>query len=182
VSVMSGKRTAMPAADVQRRATKIAMQASKLADQARPITKTAAMSAKRQAGSAAEWAGPRVVTIRTWMAVRAARGSVSVQKSMAPKVAAMLEATARRLDPPKPRSRRMPKILAGAALLAAGCAAAAALAMRNREALMQPPPGSTQPMPASKGTGEQPSTMMNQSAEPERASTKPDVNGLSHTR
>jgi len=178
---MSGKRTAMPAADVQRRATKIAMQASKLADQARPITMNAAMSAKRQAGSAAEWAGPKVVTIRTWMAVRAARGSVSVQESMAPKVAAMLEATARRLDPPKPRSRRMPKILAGAALLAAGCAAAAAMAMRNREALMQPPPAPPRPAAASRGTGEQPSTVMDQSAEAERASSRSDVNGLSHT-
>jgi len=178
---MSEKRTAMSAADVQRRAMKIAMQASKLADQARPITKNAAMSAKRQAGSAAEWAGPKVVTIRTWMAVRAARGSVSVQESMAPKVAAMLEATARRLDPPKPRSRRMPKILAGAALLAAGCAAAAAMAMRNREALMQPPPAPPRPTSARTGTGDQHSTVMDQSAEAERASSKSDVNGLSHT-
>src|SRR5215472_5541871 len=177
---MSGKRTAMPAADVQRRATKIAMQASKLADQARPITMNAAMSAKRQAGSAAEWAGPKVVTIRTWMAVRAARGSVSVQESMAPKVAAMLEATARRLDPPKPRSRRMPKILAGAAILAVGCAAAAAMAMRNREALM-PPPVPPRPTPASRATGE-PSTVMNQSAEAERAMSKSDADGMSHTR
>jgi hypothetical protein len=170
----------MPAADVQRRATKIAMQASKLADQARPITKNAAMSAKRQAGSAAEWAGPKVVTIRTWMAVRAARGSVSVEESIAPKLAAMLEATARRLDPPKPRSRRMPKILAGAALFAAGCAAAAALAMRNREALMQPPEP-PRPAPASGGAGEQPTTEMDQGAEAERASSKSDVNGLSRT-
>ena len=177
---MSEKRTAMSAADVQRRAMKIAMQASKLADQARPITMNAAMSAKRQAGSAAEWAGPKVVTIRTWMAVRAARGGVSVQESVAPKLAAMLEATARRLEPPKPRSRRMPKILAGAALLAAGSAAAAAMAMRNREALM-PPPVPPRPSPASTGTGE-PSTMMNQGAEAERSTSKSDVNGLSRTR
>jgi hypothetical protein len=169
----------MPAADVQRRATKIAMQASKLADQARPITMNAAMSAKRRAGSAAEWAGPKVITIRTWMAVRAARGSVSVQESMAPKLAAMLEATARRLEPPKPRSRRMPKIVAGAAILAAGCAAAAAMAMRNREPLM-PPPVPPRPTPASTGTGE-PSTVMNQSAEAERAMSKSDVDGMSHT-
>jgi hypothetical protein len=171
----------MPAADVQRRAAKIAMQASNLADQARPITKNAAMSAKRRAGSAAEWAGPKVVTIRTWMAVRAARGSVSVQESMAPKIAAMLEATARRLDPPKPRSRRVPKILAGAALFAAGCAAAAALAMRNREALM-PPPAPRRPTPASRGTGEQSSTMTNQGAEGEHATSKSEVNGLSRSR
>jgi len=181
VSVMSRKRTAMPAADVQRRATKIAMQASKLADQARPITKNAAMSAKRRAGSAAEWAGPKVITIRTWMAVRAARGSVSVQESMAPKVAAMLEATARRLDPPKRRSRRMPKILAGAAILAAGCAAAAAMAMRNREALM-PPPVPPRPTPANRGTGEPTSHVMNQSPDSERAMSRSDVDGLSHTR
>jgi len=93
----------------------------------------------------------------------------------------MLEATARRLEPPKPRSRRMPKILAGAALLAAGCAAAAAMAMRNREALM-PPPVPPRPTPASSGTGEQPSTMMNQGAEAERSTSKSDVNGLSRTR
>jgi hypothetical protein len=172
----------MPAADVQRRATKIAMQASKLADQARPITKNAAMSAKRRAGSAATWAGPKVISIRTWMAVRAARGSVSVQDSLAPKVADMLAATARRIEPPRPRSRRMPKILAAAALLAAGAAAAAAVAMRNREALMPPPPAPPKPTPSTRGTSEQPSTKLNQSAEAERAASKSEVNGLSHSR
>src|SRR5215467_13232726 len=101
VFVTSGKRATMPAADMQWRARKIAMQASKLADQARPLTKSAALTARRRAGTAANWARPRVGRVRAWMAVKAARGSVSVQETVAPRVAAMLAATARKLDPPK---------------------------------------------------------------------------------
>src|SRR5215472_13803713 len=129
----------MPAADMQWRARKIAMHASKLADQARPMTMRAAVTARRGATGAAGWARPRVGRMRAWMAVRAARGSVSVQESVAPRISAMLASAARRLDPPRPRARRWPKVLAGTELLAAGAAAATALAMRNR-ARPKPPP------------------------------------------
>jgi len=178
VSVTSRKRLAMPAADMQWRARKIAMQASKLADQAGPMTKTAATTARQRAGTAANWARPRVGRARAWMAVRAARGSVSVQETVAPRLSAVLAATARRLDPPKPRSRRMPKLLAGAALLAAGAAAAAAMAMRNRQRIVPPPMPAR---PSAKGTAEQPATVLNPSAEAERT-RESEVNGLSRTR
>jgi hypothetical protein len=185
VSVTSGKRTAMPAADMQWRARKIAMQAAKLADQARPMTKSAALTARRRAGTAASWAGPKVGRFRAWMAVRATRSSVAVQDTVAPRVAAMLAATARRLDPPKPRSRRMPKMLAGTALLAAGAAAAAAMAMRNRQRFVppmpRPKPGAT-PSSAAGRPAEQPGTVLNPGAEAERAQSKSDVNGLSRSR
>ena len=179
MSVTSGKRTATPAADMQWRARKIATQASKLADQAGPMTKNAARNARHRAGTAADWAKPRVGRVRAWMAVRAARGSVSVQETVAPRLSAMLAATARRLDPPKPRSRRFPKVLAGTALLAAGAAAAAAMAIRNRQRTMLPP---MPPRPSAGGTAEQPATVLNPSAEAERGRREAEVNGLSRTR
>jgi len=151
---MSGKQAIVPA-DMQRRAKKIATQASQLADEARPMTEKAkknaqrgAETAKRGAASANEWAKPRVNGARAWMAVRAARGSVAVQETVAPKVSDLMATAAKKLDPPKRRARRLPKILAGLALLAAGAAAAAAVAMRNKRTMtstMPPPP----PMPPS---------------------------------
>jgi hypothetical protein len=113
------------------------------------------------------------------MAVKAARGSVSVQETVAPKVAAMLAATARKLDPPKSRSRHVPKMLAGIALLAAGAAAAAAMAMRNRQPSIPPPMPPGQP---TKAAGEQPATVISPNAEGERARSKSGVNGLSGAR
>lgn len=171
MSVTSRKQAAVPAADMQWRARKIAMQASKLADQARPMTKSAAMTARQGAGSAATWARPRVGRVRAWMAVRAARGSVSVQETVAPRVSAMFAMAARKLDPPKPRSRRFPKVLAGTAMLAAGAAAAAAMAMRTRQRAMPP-------MPPARGATEQ-STVLNPSAEAARREA--EVNGLSRS-
>ncbi|HUZ52663.1 MAG TPA: hypothetical protein VMU94_09040 [Streptosporangiaceae bacterium] len=177
MSVTSRKQAAMPAADMQWRARKIAMQASKLADQARPMTKSAAMTARKGAGSAATWARPRVGRVRAWMAVRAVRGSVSVQETVAPRVSAMFAMAARKLDPPKPRSRRFPKVLAGTALLAAGAAAAAAMAMRSRQRAMPPP---MPPRPPDRGAADQQSAVLNPSAE--EARREAEVNGLSRTR
>lgn len=175
MSVTSRKQAAVPAADMQRRARKIAMQASKLADQAGPMTKSAAMTARQGAGSAATWAMPRVGRVRAWMAVRAVRGSVSVQETVAPRVSAMLAMAARKLDPPKPRSRRFPKVLAGTAMLAAGAAAAAAMAMRGRQRAMPPPMPPS--MPPRGGTDQ--STVLNPSAEAARQEA--EVNGLSRS-
>jgi len=175
VSVTSRKQAAIPAADMQWRARKIAMQASKLADQARPMTKSAAMTARQGAGTAATWARPRVGRVRAWMAVRAVRGSVSVQETVAPRVSAMLATAARKLDPPKPRSRRFPKVLAGTAMLAAGAAAAAAMAMRGRQRAMPPP---MPPRMPSRGATDQ-SAVLNPSAEAARQEA--EVNGLSRS-
>jgi hypothetical protein len=198
VSVMSEKQAIVPA-DMQRRAKKIAVQASKLADEARPMTEKAASnarrgvqsakrgaesakrgaeSAKRGAGTAAEWARPRVNRSRAWLAVRATRGSVAVQETVAPRVADLMATAAKKLDPPKKRPRRLPKVLAGVALLAAGAAAAGAMAIRNKRMLMgtMPPPMS----PAS-GSAAGQVTVMDPASGTDRPSREADVDGLSRT-
>jgi hypothetical protein len=174
---MTKNKSAMPAADMQWRARKIAMQASKLADQAGPATKKVAVTARQQAGGAANWAKPRVGRVRAWMAVRASRGSMSVQDSLAPKVSAMLATAARKLDPPKPKSRRLPKVFAGTALLAAGAAAATAMAIRNRQRAMPPPV----PKPANRAAG-QPSSALNGGPNADRSKAETGANGMSRTR
>lgn len=191
MSVMSEKQAIVPA-DMQRRAKKIAVQASKLADEARPMTEKAASnarrgvqsakrgaeSAKRGAGTAAEWARPRVNRSRAWLAVRATRGSVAVQETVAPRVADLMATAAKKLDPPKKRPRRLPKVLAGVALLAAGAAAAGAMAIRNKRMLMgtMPPPMS----PAS-GSAAGQVTVMDPASGTDRPSREADVDGMSRT-
>ena len=170
MAVSTPRRPAMPA-DMRRRARKIALQAASLADQAGPATKKAASTARQGAGGAAKWARPQVGKARAWMAVRAARGSVSVQERLAPRVSLMLATAARRLDPPKPRARRVPRIMAGVALLAAGAAAAAAMAMRNKQG------ATTMPLRPAKRAS-QPATVLGQD---DRMSDS-EVNGLSRTR
>ena len=177
MSVTAQKQSAMPAADMQWRARKIAMHASKLADQTRPMTKRAALTARQGATGAAGWARPRVGRVRAWMAVRAARGSVSVQENVAPRVSSVLAGVARRLDPPKPQARRWPKVLAGTALLAAGAAAATAMAMRKKARPAPSPMPTRQP---SKGASDPRSSVLNPSAETDRAMA--DTNGVSRTR
>jgi hypothetical protein len=180
VSVTAQKQSAMPAADMQWRARKIAMHATKLADQARPVTKRATLTARQGATGAAGWARPRVGRVRAWMAVRASRGSISVQESVAPRVSSVLAAAARRLDPPRPQARRWPKVLAGTALLAAGAAAATAMAMRNRGRKTPPPMSRRQPSNVSNVAPDQRSKVLNPSAEAER--TMAETNGMSRTR
>jgi hypothetical protein len=183
VSVTTRRQSAMPAADMQWRARKIAMQAAKLADQAGPMGRRAATTARLGANGAAGWAKPRVGRVRAWMAVRATRGSISVQESVAPRVSSLLAATARRLDPPGPQARRWPKVLAGTALLAAGAAAATAMAMRGKSRAMPYPV----PQRGSAGAStDQRSSMVNPNAEAERARKErarkeTEVNGLSRT-
>jgi hypothetical protein len=168
----------MPAADMQWRARKIALQASRLADQARPMSKKATMTARRGAGITTTWAKPRVGRVRAWMAVRAARGSISVQEHLAPRVSSVLATAARKLDPPVPQTRRWPKVLAGTALLAAGAAAAAAMAMRSRSNAM---PGNGSKRPPSRGASDQSSRMASPNADKQRAMSEPGVNGLSRS-
>jgi hypothetical protein len=173
------KSASMPASDMQWRARKIAMQASRLADQAGPMTRKAAFTARRSAVDASDWARPRVGRARAWMAIRAARGSVSVQETVAPKVSSVLAAAARRLDPPKQRSRRWPKVLAGTAVLAAAGAAATAMVLRKRpRGLTSPLP----PRPAARDSAEQSVKMVNPNGESERDMSEADLNGLSRTR
>ena len=167
----------MSRADMQRRARKLTVQATKLAEQARPMTKQAAVTARRTADDAATWARPKVDGARSWLAVRAARGSVAVQDRVAPRVSAMLDATARRLDPPRPKSRRWPKLLVGAAVLAAGAAAAAAaIAVRGR------PNARITPLPRpSSDNGRDQASVPPSSAEAERPKAESPVHGLTRT-
>ena len=182
MSVMSRKHAIMPAADMQR-ARKIAAQASKLADRAAPMTKRATKTARRRAGNAATWARPHVGRARAWMAVRAARGSISMQETVAPRVSAMLAVAARKLEPPRPQSRRWPKALAGMALLAAGGAVATVMTMRKNARMMRsmPPPPMHSETP-SRNTTEPQSGVLNPNAEAARGSREAEVNGLSRTR
>ncbi len=178
MSVMTRKKSAgMPVSAMQWQARKIATQAAKLADQAAPMTKKAAVTARRRAGGAADWAMPRIGRARAWMAVRAARGSVSVQETVAPRVSAMLAATARKLDPPKPQSRRWPKVLAGTAMLAAAGAAAAAMVMRSR-------PGTTAPLPPrpSASDNTDPSVKVVRPGADQRGQDGAELSGTSSTR
>ncbi|MDR2985660.1 MAG: hypothetical protein LBV34_12555 [Nocardiopsaceae bacterium] len=172
------KNQAIMKADMQRRARKIAAQASDLADTARPMTTIVTIRAKRASADAAEWAKPRVDMARMWMALRMVSGSKAVQKEVAPKVSAMMVTAARKLDPPKRRSRRLPKVLAGTALLGAGAATAGAVAMRNKNtAATMPPP----PMPARAPSPEQ-AGALDPNADTDRLSREADVNGLSKPR
>jgi hypothetical protein len=142
------------------------MQAAKFADRAGPMTRKAA-------AGAAVWATPRVGRVRAWMAVRAARGSVSMQETVAPRISAMLAATARTLDPPRQRNRRWPKVLAGTAMLAAAAAASMAMAMRRNSRSDLPP------IPPRR-TSDPQSKLLDPTAEPERTMAEP--NGMSRTR
>jgi hypothetical protein len=178
MSVTTPKQSVMPTADLQWRARRVARQASKLAGQAKPVTRRAAAGAKRGAGGATSWAKPQVGRARAWMAVRAAHGSTSVQENIGPKIADMLAATARRLDPPAPKSRRWLKVTAGVAVLAAGAAAAAAIALRKQSNKLPAPTPQREP---SGGSSAQRSTLLNPNAQP-RPMTESDVNGLSRTR
>jgi hypothetical protein len=162
---------------MQWRARKIAVQAAKLADQAAPLTRRAARTAK--AGAGAVWAKPQVGRVRAWMAVRAAHGSVSMQENFGPRIASMLAATARRLDPPRPQSRRWPKVLAGTALLAAGAAAATAMAIRSRSRAMPPP---VPPRKPANSNGGQRTTVLNPKTGSQRTMAESEVNGLSRSR
>ena len=183
MSVMSRKHATMPAADMQWRARKIAAQASKLADRAAPVTKRATKTARQRAGTAATWAKPHVGRARAWMAVRAARGSISMQETVAPRVSTMLAVAARNLDPPRRQSRRWPKALAGMALLTAGAVAAATMAIRKNARIVRSMP--TPPMPSetsSKTAAEPQPGALNPKAGAGRTRREAEVNGLSRTR
>lgn len=175
---MSKTKSAMPTADMQRRARELAVQASKLAEQAGPATRKAATTARQSAGGAAEWARPRVGQARTWMATQAARSSVGVSETVAPKVSAMLATTARKLEPPRPKAghkgRRILRILAGTMLVGAGALATVALRGRSRRA------SATPGQPPSPGTGPS-ATTPTPGTEADRKPAESEYNGMSRT-
>jgi hypothetical protein len=128
VSVESRKREAEDA-DMARRVLQLARD-SALIRRAVPVAKTTGMAARDGARSAATWAAPRVNGARAWAAPRIERSGLAIKDTVAPKISEMFVITARRLDVPAPR-RRLPKVMAGTAVLAA-VGAAVAVVLRRR--------------------------------------------------
>lgn len=103
-----------------RRARQVTARLRPAADQVMPLAKTAGAAAKLGADKTRAWAAPQVE-----------RAGQVVQDSVAPKVSSVLSATARRLEPDKPRRQRWRKVV-GVSAAAAGVASAFAAAVRNR--------------------------------------------------
>jgi hypothetical protein len=143
-------------------ATSARRHARRATKQVTPLAKGARRTAKQ-----------RVYRARIWAAPRVERTGHAVAERIAPRVSAMLVATARRMEParPKPR-RRWTKALAGIVLLGAASAAIAALRSRRRPALIPEPYGSGQPMTARGGQA---------SGRPMAEAETADVNGQVRT-
>ena len=123
--------------------------------------------ARRQARQAAARATPLAVaaaattrrgvyTARTWAAPRLERAGCALEQRVAPKMATMLSAAARRVDPAPRRRRRWPIVAAGF-VAAAGLSATAAYLINRRGPGYKPaepiiPPG-TAPETAAETAG-----------------------------
>jgi hypothetical protein len=106
------------------RARQAAARLQPAANQAVPLAKNAGTAAKRQADRTRAWAAPQVE-----------RAGRVVQDSVALKVSSLLSATARRLEPDKPRRSRWHKVAGvSAAAAAAGALAAAVRSVKARAA------------------------------------------------
>ena len=122
-------------------ATTARQRARRATKQATPLALSARRTAKRGVYGARVWAAPRVE-----------RTGNALQERIAPKVSAMLAATARRMEPAQPiRRRRWPKIVAGILVLAVGSAAAAVLRSRRGPGLISRPDVRGQHMPTPSG-------------------------------
>ena len=126
--------------------------AKAVAAQVKPVANNTSAAASRGLRKARDWAAPQVERTgqviqgsvapaasrgvrkaRAWTAPRVERTGQVIQDTVAPKVADALAASARRIDPAKPRRGRW-RMLAGISALLAAAAAAAAAAMRKRTA------------------------------------------------
>ena len=96
------------------------VRARQAAAQMAPLARNAQMTAKQGVYSARVWAAPRLE-----------RMGQALQDDVAPKMSAMLSATARKVQPASPPRRRWP-ILAAAMLMIASVSAAAAAALNRR--------------------------------------------------
>ncbi len=103
-----------------------------------PMAKTAGMAARDGARSATVWIVPHVDRARAWTAPRIEQGGLAFRDTVAPRIAEMLAATARRVDVTAPRvdvaapRRSWPKMVTVTIMLAAG-GVAAAVALRRRK-------------------------------------------------
>jgi hypothetical protein len=109
-------------------ARQVLLRARQAAEDAKPV----AASVKPLASDTKAAASRGLHKARVWAAPQVERTGQVIQDTVAPKVAGALAASARRLDPEKPRGGRWRKLAGVSALLAV--AAAVAIALRNRVA------------------------------------------------
>jgi hypothetical protein len=117
-------RRAVGAASAGRRGRRAAASAARRG-------RRAAAQAAPLASSAAEIGRRGLYRARVWTAPRLDRTGQALEYQVAPKVAAMLSATARRIEPVRPKRRRWPLVAAGV-IAAAGLSATAAYLMSRR--------------------------------------------------
>jgi hypothetical protein len=116
-----GRRAAAIAGRRRQQAVAIAGRRGRLAAQAAPLAASAAEIGRRGVHRARVWAAPRLD-----------RTGQALEDRVAPRVAAMLSATARRIEPARPKRRRWPLVAAGL-VAAAGLSATAAFLMSRRD-------------------------------------------------
>jgi hypothetical protein len=124
-------------------------QASRSKGRAKARAGAARARARRRARRAAAQAGPMtssariaarkgIVQARIWAAPRLDRTGHTLEDQVAPRMAAMLSAAARRIEPAQaPRRRRWP-VLAAGLVTAAGLSATAAYMLKRRAAAKAP--------------------------------------------
>jgi hypothetical protein len=102
------------------------------------LTKTQATRGPGKARLAARKAARRGAHhARTWAAPRLERTGQALEQRVAPRVAAMMSAAARRIEPAPPKRRRWPLVAAGI-VAAAGVSATAAYLMSRRGSSVAP--------------------------------------------
>lgn len=104
-------------------ATGVQQRARRAAAQAGPLAASAGAAARKGVHHA-----------RTWTAPRLERTGHTLQDQVAPRMAAMLSATARRIEPAPPRRHRRWALMAAGLITAAGLSATAAYLLNRRNA------------------------------------------------
>jgi hypothetical protein len=122
--------------------------------------------------SAAQLGRHGVLRARIWAAPRLDRTGQALEFQVAPRVAAVLSATARRIEPVEPKRRRWP-LVAGGLVVAAGLSATAAFLLSRRGSEAVPMSQPDEPY--------RPATTAGGLHEPAREATGSDVNGRVHT-
>ena len=151
------------AAQAKAQATLLQGRALQAKEQFTPLAKSAQLTASQGVQQARTWAAPRIE-----------QAGVAVQEQIAPKVSSAMVATARRIQPVPPRSRRRwPVILAGVVTVSA--AAVAAILLRGQRAnRFSAEPASDAPPPVPPAS--------DQAGSDERSDTaQADVNGQVRT-
>jgi hypothetical protein len=127
VSLLTKPRAAVAKGKTRPARAKIRRRARRAVAPAAPLTDSARAAARTGIYHARNWAAPRLE-----------RTGHNVQDRVAPRMAAMLSAAARRIDPgPAPRRRRWP-VLAAGLVATAGLSATAAYLLKRRAAARAP--------------------------------------------